>query len=112
MAGTPAQMWTSLSKIASLPPETDLYCAHEYTKANAEFSLSIEPDNTALKQRADTIFQKRKEGKPTIPMRLAEELETSPFLRAKDERLMLALGMAGADPVDVFAEIRRRKDAF
>lgn len=77
--GTPAQMWASLSKIAVLPPETKLYCAHEYTQANAAFALSVDPDNEALKNRAKIVDALRAVGTPTVPTTVAEELATNPF---------------------------------
>ena len=110
--GTPAQMWASISKIAALPPETKLYCAHEYTQANARFAISLEPNNAALAERAADIDAARAEGRPTVPTSVATETATSPFFRAEDPALQAALGMTGADPVDVFAEVRKRKDHF
>ena len=110
--GTPAQMWASLSKIAALPPETKLYCAHEYTQANAAFALSVDPDNDALKARAKDVDALRAAGTPTVPTTLALELATNPFLRAEDKRLKAALGMENAEAVAVFAETRARKDSF
>lgn len=110
--GTPDQMWSSLSKVASWPPQTLLYCAHEYTQANADFALSIEPDFEPLKKRAAEIRKMRAEGKPTVPMSVGEELATSPFMRARGRRLAASLGMVGANPVDVFAEVRKRKDKY
>ena len=110
--GTPGQMWASLSKVMALPPETNLYCAHEYTQANARFALTVDVQNDALRRRSAEIERLRAEGIPTVPTTLAAELETNPFLRAEDETLQASLGMSGADPVDVFAEVRRRKDNF
>ena len=110
--GTPEQMWSSLSKIAAWPKETKLYCAHEYTQANAHFALTIDPDNQALKERAAEIDSAREKGQPTVPMTVAEELATSPFMRADTHDLKSALGMSSADPVEVFAEVRSRKDNF
>lgn len=110
--GTPAQMWASLSKIAALPPETKLYCAHEYTQANAAFALSVDPDNDALKARAKDVDALRAAGTPTVPTTLALELATNPFLRAEDKRLKAALGMENAEAVAVFAETRACKDSF
>jgi hydroxyacylglutathione hydrolase len=110
--GTMPQMWASLSKIAALPPETLVCSGHEYTASNARFALSIDPDNEDLQQRAQIIDQKRAQGEPTVPSRLDEELRTNPFLRADDAALAAAIGMQGADPEDVFAEIRTRKDNF
>lgn len=110
--GTPDQMWASLGKVAALPPETTLYCAHEYTKANAAFAMTIDPHNEELAARTRAVGEMRARGEPTVPTDVARELATNPFLRARDPRLQAALGMTGAAPVDVFAETRRRKDAF
>lgn len=110
--GTPATMWASLQKIAAMPPQTQLYCAHEYTQSNARFAITVDPDNAALKRRAADIDAKRARGEPTVPSSVAEELATNPFLRAGDGALQRAIGIIGADPVAVFAEIRRRKDNF
>lgn len=110
--GSPAQMWDSLLKLRALPDETLGYCGHEYTQSNARFAVSIDPDNAALAERAAQIDAARAAGKPTIPFRLGDEKVTSPFLRADDPAMQAALGMAGADPVAVFAEIRGQKDRF
>ncbi|MEL6362281.1 MAG: hydroxyacylglutathione hydrolase [Pseudomonadota bacterium] len=110
--GTPAQMWSSLSRIADLPGKTKLYCAHEYTEANLDFALSVEPDHGALVDRGQTIRRTRADGQPTVPTTVSLELQTNPFLRAQDPTLQSYLGMTGADPVDVFAEVRKRKDVF
>ena len=110
--GTPEQMWTSLSKIAALAPDTKLYCAHEYTQGNAAFALTVDPSNEDLKLRAREVDRLRAEGLPTVPTDVAIELKTNPFLRAKEPGLQAAIGMSGAGPVEVFAEIRRRKDNF
>lgn len=110
--GSPAEMWGSLSKIAALPPDTKLYCAHEYTQANARFALTADPDNKALAARAAEIDRLRATGTPTVPTTVALERQTNPFLRAKDPCVQAAIGMSGASPVEVFAEVRRRKDMF
>ncbi len=110
--GTPDQMWRSLSKIAALPPETKLYCAHEYTKANAAFALTVDPHNEDLRRRAEEVSRLRAAGEPTVPTDVAIELKTNPFLRAEDPGLQAAIEMTGADAVSVFAEARRRKDNF
>ncbi|MCI4663671.1 MAG: hydroxyacylglutathione hydrolase [Neomegalonema sp.] len=109
--GTAAQMWDSLSKLAELPPETRVYCGHEYTQNLAAFALTIDPNNPALRQRAEEVVQLRADDKPTIPTTIGKELATNPFLRAGEPSLKHALGMAEADAAAVFAEIRRRKDA-
>ncbi len=110
--GTPQQMWSSLSKVAAMPRSTKLYCAHEYTQANARFALTVDPENTALVARAADIARKRARGEPTVPSTVADELATNPFLRARDAGVQRAVDLAGADPVSVFAEVRRRKDQF
>jgi len=110
--GTAQQMWTSLQKLMALPPETKVYCAHEYTQSNARFALSVDPDNAALVARAKEIDAMRAKGIPTVPSSIGLELATNPFLRPMSESLQRSLGMAGADPVAVFAETRRRKDNF
>ncbi|SME91840.1 hydroxyacylglutathione hydrolase [Tistlia consotensis] len=110
--GTPEQMWRSLSKLRTLPPETRVYCAHEYTQANARFALSVDGGNAALKARAEEIDAARAAGRPTVPSLLELERRTNPFLRADEPALAAAVGLAGKDPVAVFAEVRHRKDVF
>lgn len=110
--GTPQQMWTSLGKLRALPPETRVYCGHEYTQANARFALTIEPANSKLRARAAEVDTARAKGLPTIPSTIGEERETNPFLRADQKGLAEEVGLPGADPVAVFAEVRRRKDRF
>lgn len=110
--GTMPQMWESLSKLAVLPPETVVYSGHEYTQANGRFAETIDPDNPALQQRIRDIAAAREAEMPTVPSTLELELATNPFLRARDPAIQAHLGMQGADPAEVFAEIRRRKDNF
>jgi len=110
--GTMPMMWASLSKLAALPPETVIYSGHEYTQANGRFAETIDPDNPALQQRIRDIATARAAGQPTVPSTLELELATNPFLRAGDPGVQAHLGMTGADPAEVFAEIRRRKDSF
>ncbi len=110
--GTPAQMWASLQKLLALPDDTRVYCAHEYTQSNARFALTVEPHNSALRMRAADIDAKRARGEPTVPSTIGLERATNPFLRPTSPDLQATLGLAGADPVAVFAETRRRKDNF
>ena len=110
--GTPQQMWNSLQKLMALPDETIVYCAHEYTQANAAFALSVEPDNEALVARAQEIDQLRAAGQPTVPTSIGLERATNPFLRPMSENLQATVGLSGAQLVDVFAETRKRKDHF
>lgn len=110
--GSAAQMWQSLGKLAALPPDTVVYSGHEYTQANGAFALTIEPDNPALISRVRDIAQAREQSRPTVPSTLSLELATNPFLRAADPQVQANVGMEGADPAAVFAEIRTRKDRF
>ena len=109
--GNPGMMWESLSKLKALPANTTLYCAHEYTAANAKFAITIEPDNSALQAYVAEITEKRARNEPTVPMPLSRELDTNPFLRADNPALQTAMGHTG-DAVATFAEIRGRKDRF
>jgi hydroxyacylglutathione hydrolase len=110
--GTPPQMWHSLSRLRALPPETRVYCGHEYTQANARFALAVDGANPDLQARSAEIDRLRAAGRPTIPSTIGEERLTNPFLRADDPGLAAAVGLAGAPPDQVFGEIRRRKDSF
>ncbi|MGV6802279.1 MAG: hydroxyacylglutathione hydrolase [bacterium] len=112
MEGTAEQMWTSLKKIRSLPSETIIYCAHEYSLANGQFALTIEPDNSRLQERCAEIAELRRQGKPTVPVRLVDEKLVNPFLRADRPELAQQIGLEKAAASDVFAEIRKRKDVF
>jgi hydroxyacylglutathione hydrolase len=107
-----AVLWSSLLKLAALAGETRLYCGHEYTEANARFALTIEPKNPALVARAEEVRRLRADKRPTLPSTMAVELATNPFLRAEEPAVQAAVGMPGADPAVVFAEIRSRKDHF
>lgn len=110
--GTPEQMWASLGKIAAWPDDTRLYCAHEYTEANARFALTVEPANEALKQRAEEVQRLRAAGVPTVPTTVGLEKETNPFLRAASKSLRATLGLEDATNVEVLARTRALKDAF
>jgi hydroxyacylglutathione hydrolase len=107
-----ATMYHSLMKLAALPGETQVYCGHEYTLSNARFALTVDPDNNLLAERATEVEEMRKQGRPTLPTTIALEVATNPFLRAEDPGVQKALGMAGADPVAVFTELRERKNKF
>lgn len=110
--GTPAQMWQSLCALKALPEDMTLYCAHEYTAANARFAESLGEENVALAARIEEITQLRAALKPTVPMNLSKELQTNPFLRADNETMKKAVGMEGASAVEAFAHIRQLKDNF
>ncbi|MES0812607.1 hydroxyacylglutathione hydrolase [Roseibium sp. SCPC15] len=109
--GDKEMMWSSLSKLLrELPDDTAIYCGHEYTEANARFSLTIEPDNADLQARAQEVSNLRSQGKPTLPTSMGVEKATNPFLRAAEASVVAALGMEGKSAADVFTEIRTRKD--
>lgn len=112
LEGTPEMMWSSLSKLAKLPPETEIYCGHEYTLANAQFGLSIEPDNPRLKARAAEVAGLRQAGRSTLPTTIAKELETNVFLRPHLWSIRNNLGMRMEADWRVFAELRDRKNKF
>lgn len=110
--GTPEQMWNSLQKLKALPPTTRIYCTHEYTLTNGRFALSVEPENEQLQQKMREVQGLRAENKPTVPSTIAEERETNPFFRADCVNIQKTLGLEHVSPVRVFAELRKRKDAF
>jgi hydroxyacylglutathione hydrolase len=105
-------MYHSLMRLAELPQETQIYCGHEYTQSNAKFAVTVDPDNSLLTDRVQQIDALRAAGKFTIPTTMALELATNPFLRAENPGVQKAVGMADADPVQVFAEVRERKNRF
>jgi len=108
--GTPAMAKESLERLARLPPETLVFCAHEYTQTNARFSLGVDPNNPALVARAHEIDDMRAAGKPTVPTTIRLELDTNPFLRAHTESIRKTLGMERADDLAVFTELRNRRN--
>lgn len=96
--GTAAQMFANMQRLATLPPETRAYCAHEYTQSNGRYALTAEPDNDAIKARVAEVDAARAAGEATVPTTIGQELATNPFMRAQS---------AG-----VLAERRAAKDAF
>lgn len=96
--GTPAQMYDSMAKLAKLPADTKVYCAHEYTLSNAAFAVTAEPDNQDLHRAVSTAKTLRAKGQPTVPTTIGVELKTNPFMRA-------------ATP-EILGEIRKAKDRF
>lgn len=108
--GQPDQFWASLQRIKALPADTTLYCAHEYTQSNAKFALHADPDNAALQTYSEEIDAARARNEPTVPMSLARELATNPFLRADDPAIQAKWG--GSTPVETFASLRAAKDNF
>ncbi len=98
LEGTAAEMFDSLQLLAALPPETLVCCGHEYTESNARFALTVEPENPALRSRANEVAVQRAQGRATVPTTIGQELADNPFLRAKD--------------VETLARIRTAKDNF
>ncbi|WP_019995806.1 hydroxyacylglutathione hydrolase [Aureimonas ureilytica] len=110
--GSPAQMWESLQRLRALPDDTMLYCGHEYTATNARFALDVDPGNLLLQERVKEVETLRVEHRATLPVLLGREKRTNPFLRADDPELQAAFGMAGADPVAVFAALRQKRNGY
>jgi len=115
--GTPAQMADSLGKLAALPDDTLVYCAHEYTLSNLRFAQALEPANRALQMRVENDSKLRGTNLPTIPSNIAIEKATNPFLRTTEPTVVESLVNAGrlqdgADPVAVFAALREWKNVF
>jgi hydroxyacylglutathione hydrolase len=115
--GTPAQMVASLSKLAALPGDTLVFCAHEYTLANLRFALAAEPGNVQLQQRMAEDIARRNAGIPTVPSTIAIEKASNPFLRYREPAVLNSLRVAGklgadATPVEAFAALRLWKNTF
>lgn len=114
--GSAEQMQASLSKLMRLPPDTLVYCGHEYTEKNLEFALTLEPGNPKLAERLKKVRSLRAQDFPTVPATIAEEIETNPFLRWEiseiRENLRKQFPSMSLNPVSVFAETRRLKDQF
>jgi hydroxyacylglutathione hydrolase len=115
--GTPAQMVNSLKKIAALPANTKIYCAHEYTLSNLRFALAVEPNNQALQTRFKQVSAAREKGLSTVPSQLDLELQTNPFLRCTSSEIIHTLQnqqklVDSTDEVSVFAAVRLWKNSF
>jgi hydroxyacylglutathione hydrolase len=113
--GTPAQMLTSLDKLALLPAATRVCCAHEYTLSNLRFARSVEPENTALAQYQSQCIALREAGQPTLPSTMGMELSINPFLRTREPALVTAaqqVDTTAQDDISVFAVIRQLKNNF
>lgn len=116
LGGTAPQLFDSLMRLKKLPDATQIYCAHEYTLANLHFALAVEPDNSDLQARFETISQRRQNGHITLPSTLATEKRTNPFLRCDIPAVKTAAETYCGRPlpgaVDVFTVIRQWKDQF
>ncbi len=115
--GTPAQMAVSLAKLAALPDDTQVYCAHEYTLSNLRFAQAVEPGNAELAKRIEAETAKRARNQPTVPSTIGVEKETNPFLRYREPEIIGTLVQqnrlaSGAPPVKAFAALREWKNSF
>ena len=114
--GTPDQMAASLTKLAALPADTAVYCAHEYTLSNIRFALAVEQENADLREREQEAVQRRREGLPTVPSTIGLELVTNPFLRCTRNDVKQAAEKAAGhslrDSVAVFTALRQWKNLF
>ncbi len=113
--GPPAKMHASLERLAALPPDTLVCCAHEYTEDNLRFAWSVEPDNAALAERIRAVWAQRARGECAVPSTIGEERATNPFLRHASPTLRARVAAALPDralssPLDVFAATRALKD--
>jgi hydroxyacylglutathione hydrolase len=110
--GTLTQMYHAVNQFSALPPDTVVYCGHEYTESNARFALAMEPGNRALQVRAADVKAKRTLGQMTCPTSIGEELATNPYMRCHSADIRKILAMEGATDAEVFAELRTRKNNF
>jgi hydroxyacylglutathione hydrolase len=116
LGGIAAQLHASLQRLAGLPAATRVYCAHEYTLANLRFALAVEPDNTALRTRAQHCSARRARGEPTVPSTIEDERATNPFLRTHVPAVQRAAqahdAAAAAGAGATFAVLRAWKNVF
>ena len=110
--GTHEDMLNSLNKLKMLPPETKIYCGHEYTKTNLDFCLKYDPNNPSLKDKSVKINSLLKSNLPTIPTTIGEELKTNIFLRCNDSLIKQSLNLKDASDQEIFTKLRDLKDAF
>lgn len=114
--GTAEQMYTSLSRLAALPEQTQVFCTHEYTLSNLRFAAAVEPDNQNIQQRLEQVRQWREVGQISLPSSIGLERATNPFLRSEQPSVHAIIesreGAANRSPVEVFAAVRTWKDNF
>ena len=113
--GTPAQMLASLDKLAALPSNTVVCCTHEYTLSNLKFALAVDPTNTELADYQATCIALRRQGRPTLPTSIAQELLINPFLRTRQPALVASARQFDAsanDETAIFTAIRQWKNQF
>jgi hydroxyacylglutathione hydrolase len=114
--GTPDQMNASLNRLKELPPETQVFCGHEYTAANLRFALTVEPNNIAAQEYQESVQRIRGAGDPSLPSTLSMEIRVNPFLRCDKPNVRTVAetraGKSLADPAEVFGVLRAWKDTF
>ena len=110
--GDAPTMWQSLQRLATLPPDTLVYCGHDYTLENCEFAVSVDPTNRKFRERLAEVQKALEYGRLTVPSTIAQEKATNIFLQADNPPIKAVLGMSDAERPEVFAELRRRKDLF
>jgi hydroxyacylglutathione hydrolase len=110
--GTAEQMFASLQKIAKLPPDTAVYCAHEYTEHNLQFAKTVEKNNPNLIERISTSRKLREANLPTIPSAIKLELATNPFLRCNSPEIIRTLGLESGNEIEVFSLLRQMRNHF
>ena len=110
--GTYKEMFDSLNKIKNLPEDTKIYCGHEYTKNNLGFCIKFNPNNNYLKDKEKVIEAKIKDGKPTVPSTIKEEIQTNIFLRYDDHDVKDTLNLKNASDLEIFTKLRELKDNF
>lgn len=114
--GTAEQMYHSLQKLAALPPETNVYCGHEYTLKNLQFAKLVEPDNKDIIDRIKQVTALREKNLPSLPSTLKDELATNPFLRCQSPTVIASVerhvGKKLQNPIEVFAALRKWKDNY
>lgn len=111
--GDPPMMHASLSKLAKLDGRTRIYCGHEYTEANLKFAAHCEPSNAAVERAKGRASALRKEGKPTVPATIADELTYNPFLRVRSAEIRTTLGIpTDASDAAALGVVREAKNSF
>ena len=114
--GTPTQMNASLNRLSRLPPQTRMFCGHEYTAANLRFALAVDPANHAALEYQDSVARVRAQGDPSLPSTMALEIKVNPFLRCEDPAVVQAAenhaGKSLKEPALVFGALRAWKDQF
>ena len=114
--GTPSQMNASLDRLRDLPPDTHMFCGHEYTAANLRFALAVDPENGAAREYQDSVERIRASGSPTLPSSMDLEIRVNPFLRCEQPSVVSAAehhaGKTLEGPAEVFGVLRAWKDRF